>query len=416
MIDILYNIAMKIAFVVWRFPVISETFILNQISGLMDLGHEVDIFSFTKGDTRKMHSDVRKYGMLARTSYSFAFFDRILRAPLVLSKMLFRNSGLAIRSLNFFRFGRKAVSLAVLFRASLVAGKGPYDIIHCQYGTVALGFLPLHHLRLLGGKFIVHFRGHDITGFVNQRGDRVYQKLFREADYFLSVCDYFQKLAVKLGCPEDKISVLRSGIDCEQFTFLERKMPVKGDVKIAFVGRLVEEKGIEYAIQAVAILKHRGYHVKLMIVGDGPLKQSLSHLCQNLTIESHVRFFGAKNQEEIIKILNTAHLFTAPSVTARTGTQEGIPNVLKEAMAMGLPVVSTYHAGIPELVQDGVSGFLVPERDALALADKLGYLIDHPKHWSEMGRAGRIYIEKNYEKKALNRQLVDIYSRVLRSQ
>ena len=119
-----------------------------------------------------------------------------------------------------------------------------------------------------------------------------------------------------------------------------------------------------------------------------------------------------KNQQEIIEILDKSQIFVAPSVTASDGNQDAPINVLKEAMAMGLPVVSTYHGGIPELVEDGISGFLVPERDVDALAEKLGYLIEHPEIWPQMGKAGRAYVEKNYDINRLNDRLVEIYQQI----
>lgn len=404
---------MKIAFVVEEFPKISETFVLNQATGLIDMGHEVDIFYFNLGDTKVMHSDIQKYGLLEKAvclDPLYVYSDRIGITREAFNKKFSKKIGFKLPSLKLSRYVRSLLSVLILlkFRFSRMKDE-KYDIIHCQFGTVALRFLPFCRLRILGGKFIVQFRGYDLTEFVKQKGDKVYRKLFREADYFLPVCEYLREQAVLIGCPEDKISVLRSGIDCERFTFSKRKKPTKGPIKIAFVGRLVDKKGSEYAIKAMVILKQRGYKAKLMIVGDGPLEQSLRRLCRDLNIQNHVTFFGAKNHDQVVEIINSAHLFIAPSVTSRTGDQEGMPDVLKEAMAMGLPVVSTYHAGIPELVQDGVSGFLVPERDEQALADRLGYLIDHPKRWGEMGRAGRQFVEKNYDKERLNRELVDIY-------
>jgi colanic acid/amylovoran biosynthesis glycosyltransferase len=103
----------------------------------------------------------------------------------------------------------------------------------------------------------------------------------------------------------------------------------------------------------------------------------------------------------------------APSITAENGDQEGIPNVLKEAMALGLPVISTLHGGIPELVEDGVSGFLVKERDVDSLAERLAYLVDHPETWSKMGSEGRACIEKDYDMNKLNDHLVDLYEKTL---
>jgi len=118
---------------------------------------------------------------------------------------------------------------------------------------------------------------------------------------------------------------------------------------------------------------------------------------------------GWKNHDEIIQLLDETHILVAPSITAKSGDQEGIPNVVKEAMAMGIPVVSTLHGGIPELVDDGVSGFLVPECDADAIAESLRYLIDHPDKWNEMGYAGRKHIEADFDIESLNDQLVALY-------
>jgi colanic acid/amylovoran biosynthesis glycosyltransferase len=103
-------------------------------------------------------------------------------------------------------------------------------------------------------------------------------------------------------------------------------------------------------------------------------------------------------------------------VTGKDGNQDAPVNTLKEAMAMGLPVISTKHGGIPELVQDGVSGFLVPERDANAIATKLSYLITHPEIWEAMGKAGRARVEKQYDMDKLNDELVDIYQQILNNQ
>jgi colanic acid/amylovoran biosynthesis glycosyltransferase len=112
-------------------------------------------------------------------------------------------------------------------------------------------------------------------------------------------------------------------------------------------------------------------------------------------------------------VLAQSHILIAPSVTAADGDEEGIPNTLKEAMAMGLPVISTVHAGIPELVNDGVSGFLVPERDVEALADRLMRLVDQPETWAAMGRAGRRQIEAEFDTDRLNDDLLVLYKGML---
>lgn len=170
---------------------------------------------------------------------------------------------------------------------------------------------------------------------------------------------------------------------------------------------------MEYGIRAVAKLASVNQNIEYNVVGDGPLREDLQRLIQELNAGDVVKLLGWKQQQEIVEILNDADILLAPSVTSKDGDQEGTPVVLMEAMAMGLPVVSTKHSGIPELVENGVSGFLVPERDVDTLVEKLGYLIEHPELWSGMGRAGRAYIEEHYNIDKLNDRLVNIYQHLL---
>ena len=177
----------------------------------------------------------------------------------------------------------------------------------------------------------------------------------------------------------------------------------------------MEKKGIEYAIRAVAKLTDVNQNIEYNIIGDGPLKEQFQKLIAELNVGHIVKLLGWKQQQEIVEILDNCHIFIAPSVTAADGNQDAPVNTLKEAMAMGLPVISTRHGGIPELVEDGISGFLVPERDAEAIAEKLSYLIAHPQ-WEQMGHAGRNRVENKYDMNKLNDELVAIYQQLLNSQ
>jgi colanic acid/amylovoran biosynthesis glycosyltransferase len=121
---------------------------------------------------------------------------------------------------------------------------------------------------------------------------------------------------------------------------------------------------------------------------------------------------GWKTQQEVAEILGQAHVLLAPSVTAPSGDQEGTPVALMEAMAMGMPVIATRHSGIPEMVRDGENGFLVPERDPEALAERIAHLARHPEQWEALGRAGRAVVEREFDVNPLNDRLVEIYQRV----
>jgi len=146
---------------------------------------------------------------------------------------------------------------------------------------------------------------------------------------------------------------------------------------------------------------------------DGPLRGKLKNLTKQLGISGHVRFLGAKTRDQIIKLYSKAHIFMLSSIRNQNGSEEGQGLVLLEAQSVGLPVVATRVGGIPESVVDGKSGFLVPERDVDALAEKLIYLIEHPEIWPEMGRAGRAFVEINYDINKLNDRLVEIYQQLL---
>ncbi len=410
--------SMKIAFIVGQFPVLSETFILNQITGLLERGHEVDIYADCPGNLDKLHDDVVSYQLLDRTYYLPEIPTNLLWRTIkgwgLFATRFMQAPGDTLQSLNFFKHGKQAISLWLLY--TLIPNfQKKYDIVHCQFGTVSFRGMAFRAVNSPEAKLITIFRGHDISNFVKEKGENVYEPLFRRGDYFLANCDFFKRRVIELGCNPQKIKVHGSGLDYSRFPFRTRQFPEDGFVRIATVGRLVEKKGIEYSIRAVARLLERHANLEYIIIGEGSLRPELEQLIQSLNAEGAIKLVGQKSQAELIALLETSHLFVAPSVTAADGNQDAPVNVLKEAMAMGLPVVSTLHGGIPELVEEGVSGFLVPERDAEAIAERLTDLIEHPEQWPAMGRSGRLFVEQNYDLNRLNDALVALYESLLQS-
>ncbi|MDJ0726584.1 MAG: glycosyltransferase [Prochloraceae cyanobacterium] len=375
---------MRIAFIVGRFPVISETFILNQIAGLIDRGNDLDIYAVQGKpieQTDKVHPIVEKYQLLDRTHYpaknAESYLDSIVET-----------------------------------HASMFEGKEPYDIIHCQFGPFGVMAMELRQARIIQGKIVTGFRGFDISRHLKKYGADIYQELFKEGDLFLANCEFFRQRAIRLGCNRDKIEVHGSGIDCDKFSFTPRYLPDDGIVRVATVGRFVEKKGIEYAIQAIAKVVQKHPQLEYHLIGDGHLREQFENLIKELEIEPFVVLHGWKEQREIVKILDRCQLFVAPSVTAPDGNQDAPVNTLKEAMAMGLPAIGTLHGGIPELVEDGISGFLVPEKDPQAIAEKLSELIQHPENWPQMGRSGRDRVKTKYDMNMLNNELYQLYQKL----
>ncbi|NJO76417.1 MAG: colanic acid biosynthesis glycosyltransferase WcaL [Leptolyngbyaceae cyanobacterium RM1_406_9] len=408
---------MRIAFIVNRFPLLSETFILNQIVGCIDRGHEVDVYGIKPADLSKLHPDVVQYNLLERTYYRSRVPEKRIKEIAKGIKLLladgFKHPAVAWRSLNPGQYCEPPELLSLLYAAMPSLGKAPYDIIHCQFGNLGLLGMALRDIGAIQGKLITTFRGNDISEYVRQHGEHVYDRLFQTGDFFLTNCDFFRNRLLKLGCHVDRVLVHRSGIDCDRFFFQPRRLSPGEQVRIVTTGRLVEKKGIEYVVRAIAKLSKTYPNIKYDVIGDGPLRGSLEQLIQTLNVRPFVELLGWKQERELIEILDRSHIMVAPSISSRNGDQDAPVNVLKEAMAMGLPVIGTQHGGIPELVEDGKSGFLVAERDVEALSDRLEFLVTHPDRWIEMGKAGRAYVEAHYNKETLNDRLVEIYQTVL---
>jgi len=411
---------MKIAFIVGAFPVLSQTFVLNQITGLIDRGHDVDIYAEFCENTSKVHPDVEKYGLLSRTFYHPQIpqekLHRFLKGIRLFLTHFASAPLLLLRSLNVFKYKKDAASLRLLYAVIPFVKRRPvYDIIQCHFGLLGIKGMLLRDIGALQGRHITAFHGVDISQNLQMLGESVYDDLFKAGDRFLPISHHWQKRLIELGCNPDKITVHRMGIDCQRFTFLPRSLTPGEPVRLISVARLTEKKGLEFGIRAVASVLSQHPNLEYNIVGDGDLRTELAELIQTLGVAEQVKLLGWRNQTEVVEMLQRSHILLAPSVTAKDGNQEGIPVVLMEAMAMGLPVISTYHTGIPELVEDGISGFLVPERDVEALADKIEQLMNCSEQWAKIAAAARCRVEQLHNIDRLNDQLLGIYQQMLKS-
>jgi colanic acid/amylovoran biosynthesis glycosyltransferase len=405
---------MKIAFIVSRFPILSETFILNQITGLLDMGHNVEIFADFSTNEKKVHSDVEKYHLIERTHYVMPRnkIKRVLKATYLIMTNFHKSPLKILKSLNMIRYGKDTLSLRLFYYALIPSLGEGFDIIHCHFGPNGIVGVYLKEIGV-SRKCITSFHGYDVNSYPKAAGKKVYDHLFKKGDLFTCNTEFTKKRVAELGCNERKIMILPVGLGIEKFRFSERRVLDKESIKILTVGRLIEEKGHRYAIEAISEVVRRYANIEYIIAGDGPLRSELENLVSKLGIENYVKFLGVVDQNEVLKLLQRAHIFILPSVVARSGGTEAQGLVLQEAQAAGLPVVSTLTGGIPEGVLNGKSGFLVPERDVGALAKKIEYLVEHPELWSEMGRCGRKFVEERYDIQKLNQRLVQIYDALI---
>jgi glycosyltransferase involved in cell wall biosynthesis len=225
---------------------------------------------------------------------------------------------------------------------------------------------------------------------------------------FLGVSDYICHLAGRYY-PRKKIVKSFLGIDESQFEFSE----VSGGKMILHIGRLVEKKGAIYLLQAFAKIRQEVSDAMLVIVGDGPLAPEIKACIGSHRLSESVRIIPKASREEIVSLVKQCRLFCLPSVTAANGDTEGLPVSVLEAMAVGRPVISTWHAGIPEAIEDGKSGYLVQERDVDALAARIKELLGNLDRCRAMGAEGRRAVETRFSLAACAQETERVYSEVL---
>ena len=294
-----------------------------------------------------------------------------------------------------------------------VFSKEKPKLLHAHFGSRGVWALSLKKQYNL--PLVTTFYGIDMSKLPQQeKWQNAYQRLFAEGDLFLVEGGHMRRKLIELGCPAEKVKLQNIGVDANKVEFIPRRFPKDGIIKLLICARFTEKKGIEYAIRAMDIARMKYKNLELRIIGDGELRAQIEQLISKLSLEKHVILLGFQPHDKFIDELKQAHIFLAPSVTASDGDSEGgAPTVLLEAQASGVPVISTYHADIPEIVLDGKSGFLVSERDSEALAEKIIDLAQHPDSWVEKGRAGREHIERNHNIHLEVKKLEALYTKIL---
>jgi colanic acid/amylovoran biosynthesis glycosyltransferase len=409
----------KIAYLVGSFPHVSETFIINQIAGMAARGHEVDVFTTVPSrETAIVPEIVRRYRLEERTYSLYGASNlgrRLARALRLIATGGWRAPGLIVKALNVVRYGRVAASLGLLCAGLTIHRqhrKRRYDLIHCQFGTYGETALRLSEIGAISARIVVSFRGFDATKHLLLQPD-IYNRLFQRGDLFLPVSRSLAERLIAGGCAPSKVAVHHSGIECSKFAYSAHRRTVGAATRVLSIARLTEKKGIAYGIKAVASVIAAGRSLSYTIVGDGPLRDELLALIDGLGMKDHVELLGWRPHEEVVRLMQEAHVLLAPSITASDGDEEGIPNAVKEAMATGLPVISTSHGGIPELVQDGVSGYLVPQRDVEAMAHRLLNIVDNPDSCETIGLEARQTVLKEFDIERLNADLEKLYEGVV---
>ncbi len=284
------------------------------------------------------------------------------------------------------------------------------------------GYFDLKLKEKLNIPQVTTFYGHDASMMPQEITWRSrYKELFARCELFLAEGSFMKKTLVELGCEESKVCVQRLGVDLEKIPFIPRKLDTDRNIKILMASTFRDKKGITYGLEAFTKIVSKYSNVELTLIGDAgrsqrevEYKKEIMWVIENNNLYKKINNLGFLPYPEFIEESKIHDIFLAPSIKGSDGeTEGGAPVTLIEMSAYGMPVVSTLHCDIPEVILDGISGFLVPEKDVGALTERLEYLITHTEKWEGIGRAGRLHIEEEYDaiKQAL--KLEEIYSRLM---
>lgn len=402
----------KVAYILKGFPRLSEVFIANEIFLLEQIGARLEIFVVKPSQESRQHPVVgrisapRHYlprvGSLSEQGF-FRWFLKNTPQFLPAHRRLFcrRPAGYlktfarVVRMCFQYRSRRWSGPKMLFYKEFLQAGyiaarileAGDIDHLHAHFchGATTIAMM-VGWLASLPYSFTAHAKDLYLKS-LNPK--TLLREKIRRAR-FVVTCTAANKICLEEQGGGTPVHVIRHGLDPAQFTPPAEGRPSGKTPVILSVGRCVKKKGFPYLVEACHLLRQRGYRFKCLIVGEaGEDSANIRGLIRHLNMDDTVVLHDALTQEELSRLYQEASIFALPCQVLENGDRDGIPNVLAEAMAAEVPVVSTPISGIPELVQDGVDGLLVPQRDAVALAAALERLLSDPALRSRLGRAGR---------------------------
>lgn len=398
-----------LAYISHYFPALTQTFVYREIQALEELGWSIQPFSIRR-PTKGISDEARD--LAARTFYVL---------PLDRAKFLWRQVSLFLThplrylGLLLFVISRPGESLRARVHGLTHFFGGMYLVpelrragirhFHAHFGMNP-ATLAMVASRYLGIPFSMTIHARDL--FVDTA---LLPAKLREARFVATISEYNRGILSGMTTPEaaGRIHIVHCGIDLRRFSSrpaaAAREEQTGSPVRFVAVGRLVPKKGYVYLVEAARVLEDRSVPFEVTIIGGGPGRELLEERIAALDVGDRVKLLGPMPQEKLLPLLEEADCFVLPCVTAEDGDKDGIPVSLMEAMAFGIPCVSTSLSGIPELIAHEDEGLLVPEKDAGALADALERLARDPALRERLGVAGRKKVEAGFSLQAQVREL-----------
>jgi glycosyltransferase involved in cell wall biosynthesis len=292
------------------------------------------------------------------------------------------------------------------------------DVIHAHFGEY--GFYLKSIVKELDIPFVVTFYGYDVSKLIynNQEWRNRYKSLFDVTNSNIAISTHIYDKLIKLGASEKKTEIIHLGVDINKFIYHDPKNNFDGTtVKCLHVGRLVEKKSPSNLIKAFNVAQRKlthNYRLHLDIVGDGPLRESVEQLINKFNISSTVTVHGAVAHKDVISYMKQANIYIQHCITATDGDEEGQGVTFVEASASGLPIISTIHNGIPDVVKHNETGFLVDEGDFKEMGEYLCLLSEKPDMWEKFGKAGRNRVIKKFKQSTQVRKIITLYEKLIK--
>jgi colanic acid/amylovoran biosynthesis glycosyltransferase len=393
-----------VGYVVRKFPVLSETFILNEILALEARGVKVEIFSLAPTRDPRFHEGVSRLKADVHYLPTTSEASALLRYA---RRQAARNPKRYRRELIKVLAARRPKLIWRFLQASWVADRARRTGVKHLHAHFANRSATVAHqaAKLLGIPFSFTAHAFDIY---RDPDPRVIARKMADAQFTVTVSDYNVAFLRSLanGQPT-RIELIRNGIDMSKFA-PTRHAP-NGPFRIITVARLVEKKGIPILIDACRILSMRGLDFRCDIIGKGALRGSLERMIRENDLTDRVRLLGPVRQQEIVAHYQRAHLLVLPCIVAEDGNRDGLPVSIIEALACGVPVISTPITGIPEAVHDGVNGFIVPAGDTTSLADAIEKVLRNPQLHARLRCEARPSVRETFDQETTVSRLHSLF-------
>lgn len=398
---------MEISIFVNAFPTYSETFVYNQIQGLVKKGYRVTLYcKFLNKLERSSHESiefVQKNCDVVAVDVPYSYKEKLLKLIPTLFYIVRKSGWRSLKILDTFSDQDDNKTLVQVYMAKALIDNPPKGLIICHFGVHGVLLTTLARAGVFEppSDIVTYFHGCDFSSYVAARSDRIYDNLFAYGSKFVANSEFTRNKLIALGAEPSKIVKIPVGYDEKIFTYCDRQSLQPPPVVFISIGRLTEKKGHQYLIAAFKKVLNSGLEARLIIVGEGDLKPQLLEQIHDLDLRDSVELVGRKTQTEIKLLLQSVHIFVLASVTASNGDTEGQGLVLQEAQAVGLPVIASNHNGFPDSLRDNHTGFLVPERDSSALAQKMCLLGFDPNLRHKMGKAGTDFARENFSSEVI---------------